>query len=144
MFKLFVCLLFSLTRSHVNTQTCSFEQDIDYFGNDISSTPIYLTSSDLCCLSCQADTNCQIWTYVSATTACWLKKSVGSVRVVSVGSTLSLNEISYLNIKFVSKNLRSLWGKANFCINYFTNHFIHCCSNNCFIIHSLLLIRTRH
>ncbi len=40
--------------------TCSFEQDIDYIGN-------------------------QIWTYIPATSACWLKRQVGSYRVTSVG-----------------------------------------------------------
>ena len=77
-----------LMLTNVSGQTCSFEQDIDYFGNDLSSTPVYVTSSDLCCLTCQSNPNCQIWTYVTSTTACWLKKQVGSIRVVSPGSKI--------------------------------------------------------
>ena len=65
--------------------TCSFEQDIDYIGNDLTTYPVYLTSSDLCCLTCQTNSNCQIWTYIPATSACWLKRQVGSFRVTSVG-----------------------------------------------------------
>ena len=84
---MFAFLIFSIIMfTYVNSQTCPFEQDIDYFGNDLSSVPTYVTSSDLCCFTCQSQPNCQIWTYVTATTACWLKSQVGSVRVVSVGS----------------------------------------------------------
>ena len=67
-------------------QTCVFEQYIDYFGNDLSSTPTYVASQDACCALCSSNTDCQIWTFVPATTACWLKRSVGSYRVTASGS----------------------------------------------------------
>jgi hypothetical protein len=86
---LYFLFIFGLVLSSVNSQQCTFEQDVDYFGNDVNSTPVYLTSSDLCCLTCQTNPNCQIWTYVTATSACWLKRQVGSLRVVSIGSKLT-------------------------------------------------------
>lgn len=58
----------------VSYPTCSFEQDIDYFGNDLSSNPTYAASKDACCAQCQANADCQIWVYVTSTTACWLKR----------------------------------------------------------------------
>ena len=78
-------------------QTCAFEQDIDYFGNDVSSTPTYVASQDACCALCSSNAECQIWTYVPATTACWLKRSVGSYRVTAPGS-MKYNFFEFVSI----------------------------------------------
>ena len=38
--------------SLVNCQ-CQFEQDIDYYGNDLSTSFVYYSTQDLCCAACQ-------------------------------------------------------------------------------------------
>ena len=65
---------------------CQFEQDMDYFGNDLSTNFVYYATQDLCCAACQANPLCQAWTYLPSTTACWLKRQIGSLRVSSPGS----------------------------------------------------------
>ena len=38
--------------SIINCQ-CPFEQDVDYFGNDLSTNFVYYSTQDLCCAACQ-------------------------------------------------------------------------------------------
>ena len=38
--------------SFINCQ-CPYEQDIDYFGNDLSTNYVYYSTQDLCCAACQ-------------------------------------------------------------------------------------------
>ena len=93
-----------------STATCSFEKDIDYFGNDLFAYPVYLTSSDLCCLTCQTNSNCQIWTYIPASSACWLKRQVGSLRVSSPGSNDLHHTFIFLRGKNVISNINfNIW-----------------------------------
>lgn len=66
---------------------CPYEQDVDYFGNDLYPNQfIYYSTQDLCCAACQTNANCQAWTYLPSTQACWLKRQIGSLRVSSPGS----------------------------------------------------------
>lgn len=58
---------------------CSYQQGIDLFGNDLYLT--YTKNIDQCCSACSADINCNAWTYVPETQACWVKSSMGSVRL---------------------------------------------------------------
>ena len=73
-------------------QQCNFETNIDYFGNDINPTaPVYLSTQDLCCQLCQHTAECQAWTYLPSTQACWLKRNIGNLRIISAGSELNVN-----------------------------------------------------
>lgn len=69
-----------------NFQICPIEIDIDYFGNDLAVSPQNVTSTDQCCLLCNQIPECQVWTFVTQTGACWLKSNVGSRRIASSGS----------------------------------------------------------
>lgn len=71
-------LLLLLSICYVMSQQCTYSQGIDLFGNDL-----YLTYSNTiaqCCTACTNDANCQAWTYVPDTQACWIKSGMGSVR----------------------------------------------------------------
>ncbi|RQM27641.1 hypothetical protein B5M09_011514 [Aphanomyces astaci] len=60
--------------------SCStFENDVDYSGNDIGATK--QVSANLCCSDCQAVAGCQLFVWRDGT--CWLKRAKGaSVRVL--------------------------------------------------------------
>lgn len=77
-----------LANFHVSQcqQQCFAEVDVDYYGNDLSTQPIYVNSLDLCCASCAQNVNCQAWTYLPSTRACWLKRQIGGTRLNSPGS----------------------------------------------------------
>lgn len=101
-----VAVLCSSSISLVNSQTvqqCSYESNMDYFGSDLSSYPIFTASSDLCCSACTAHPVCQAWTYVPNSQACWLKYAVGVRRFNADGSmkfnhsALILQAIQYFN-----------------------------------------------
>ncbi len=86
---LLICFQAKPNSSHENE--CSYEINIDYLGQDLTSIPNYLDNSDLCCKSCLLNEHCQLWTYVSRTRACWLKSSSGSLRITSFGSEIIFN-----------------------------------------------------
>lgn len=69
-------------------QKCSYDTNIDYFGNDLIAEPVFTNSSDGCCMFCAQNSQCQVWTWVPATRACWIKTNVGSKRFKSFGSKL--------------------------------------------------------
>jgi hypothetical protein len=63
--KILATLVCALFIAKVNAQTCDFEKDVDYFGNDLSPDRfLYYPSQDLCCAACQSNSSCQAWTYV--------------------------------------------------------------------------------
>lgn len=66
-------------------QQCSYDTNIDYFGNDLIAEPVFTNSSDGCCVYCAQNSKCQVWTWVPATKACWIKTNVGSKRFKSFG-----------------------------------------------------------
>jgi hypothetical protein len=70
----------------IQCQQCFAEIDIDYNGNDLSTQPLYVNSLDLCCAACAQNVNCQAWTYLPLTRACWLKRQIGALRLNSPGS----------------------------------------------------------
>ena len=64
--KLIIAFFAALSITSINSQVCQFEQDVDYFGNDLSPNQyLYFPSQDLCCSACQSNSSCQAWTYVS-------------------------------------------------------------------------------
>ena len=71
-------------------QQCSYDTNIDYFGNDLIAEPVFTNSSDGCCVYCAQNSKCQVWTWVPATKACWIKTNVGSKRFKSFGSNISI------------------------------------------------------
>lgn len=71
--------------SRANGQSCVYEVDIDYNGNDILSTPTYLSTVDQCCALCTSYSSCQAWTFVPLTGACWVKTNIGNKRLSSSG-----------------------------------------------------------
>jgi len=57
------------------TQTsCSIQNGVDYYGNDISNKPVDSTSS--CCDYCSSVPNCAVWTYAYG--VCYAKTTTGS------------------------------------------------------------------
>ena len=85
--KIALLLIFFRAKQNLcHEETCSYENDIDYLGQDLTLLPNYLDNPGLCCKSCIFNENCQIWTYVPRTGACWLKSSSGSLRITSYGS----------------------------------------------------------
>ena len=57
--SLFSVALISIIVSSAKTQ-CPYEQNIDYFGYDISPNQyLYYQTQDLCCAACQANPTCQ-------------------------------------------------------------------------------------
>ena len=81
---------------------CSYESDVDYLGQDLNALPEYLDSADLCCKACMFNENCQIWTYIPNTKACWLKSPSGSIRITSFGSRqIFLNTKIYIVLKSI-------------------------------------------
>ena len=63
--KLIIAFFAALSITSINSQVCQFEQDVDYFGNDLSPNQyLYFPSQDLCCSACQSNSSCQAWTYV--------------------------------------------------------------------------------
>ncbi|CAF0832535.1 unnamed protein product [Brachionus calyciflorus] len=69
----------------VLSQSCSYEANIDYFGNDLSNYPTFTTSIDACCALCSSTSGCAAWTFLPSTGACWVKYAVGSRRYMSDG-----------------------------------------------------------
>ena len=70
-------------------QQCSVEYNIDYQGVNNPTNPTTFTSTpDLCCYSCYMNSTCQVWSYVAATKACYLKSSIGQ--------RVTVNDISML------------------------------------------------
>ena len=85
--KIAIIIIFFQTKTTQNHEdTCSYETDVDYLGQDLSTVPNYLDNSGLCCKSCLFNDHCQIWTYIPRTRACWLKSPSGSLRITSFGS----------------------------------------------------------
>ena len=93
--KSLVLLVIATFIAKINSQSCSYEVDVDYFGNDLSTNFIYYPTQDLCCAACTANSQCQAWTYVPSTTACWLKRQIGGQRFASPGSTIFLNTFPF-------------------------------------------------
>ncbi len=57
--SLFYVAFISMIVSSAKTQ-CPYEQNIDYFGYDISPNQyLYYQTQDLCCAACQANPTCQ-------------------------------------------------------------------------------------
>ncbi|RNA31728.1 cellulose binding elicitor [Brachionus plicatilis] len=79
-----VCVLLGLSALAI-AQQCTYETNIDYFGNDLSTYPVFKKSIDECCAACGTTAACNAWTFLPVTGACWLKYSVGSRRFVSDG-----------------------------------------------------------
>jgi len=70
------------------SQQCSYLQGIDIFGNDLLLQ--FANTIDQCCNACLNNVNCQAWTYVPDTQACWIKSAIGSVRQAVSQSNYSL------------------------------------------------------
>ncbi|CAF0832592.1 unnamed protein product [Brachionus calyciflorus] len=66
-------------------QQCSFESNVDYFGNDLSTVPCPVKSLEECCNLCSKVKECAAWTYIPTTGYCWLKHSVTERRVMVDG-----------------------------------------------------------
>lgn len=86
----FSIILLLATFKMYTSQQCSYDTNVDYFGNDLIPAPAFFNNSDGCCLYCSQNSQCQVWTWVPATRACWIKTSVGARRFSSVGSKISL------------------------------------------------------
>ena len=85
MSKVIVTALILAIVSSISCQSCSYEANIDYFGNDLFTNFIYYATQDLCCAACAANPDCQAWTFVTPTNACWLKRQIGNLRIASPG-----------------------------------------------------------
>ena len=94
-------LLLAVIASFAQANQCPFETNMDYFGSDLSTYPIFTAGSDLCCSACNVHPVCQAWTYVPNSQACWLKYSVGARRFNSDGSKKKFHT---LLIKYMIKN----------------------------------------
>ncbi|CAF0829198.1 unnamed protein product [Brachionus calyciflorus] len=66
-------------------QQCTFEANVDYFGNDLSASPCFVKSLDECCALCSKVPQCAAWTYQPSICACWIKYSVTERRTMSDG-----------------------------------------------------------
>ena len=87
MFSIFFSVfLLNYLLSKVSAQKCIFEKDIDYIGQDLTALPVFVDSSDDCCSSCSSNENCQAWTFIEDSQACYLKTSIGAIRIESKGS----------------------------------------------------------
>ncbi|CAF0818734.1 unnamed protein product [Brachionus calyciflorus] len=60
------------------SQKCTYEANVDYFGNDLFKTPTFVSSLEFCCSFCEAVSECGAWTFLPSTGACWLKSKVGT------------------------------------------------------------------
>jgi hypothetical protein len=58
-FKAIILFGLVLLIGEITCQTCSYEADIDYFGNDLNTNFIYFPTQDLCCAACAANASCQ-------------------------------------------------------------------------------------
>ncbi|RMZ95160.1 hypothetical protein BpHYR1_030439, partial [Brachionus plicatilis] len=84
MFKV-ILVIFSIALLNVNAQTCTFESNVDYFGNDLGTGPCIVKTLDDCCALCYRVAQCAAWTFLPSTGACWLKYTVTERRVMSDG-----------------------------------------------------------
>lgn len=82
----FSLLLLNYFLPKASPEKCIFEKDIDYIGQDLTALPTFLDSSDDCCSSCSSNENCQAWTFIEESQACYLKTSIGAIRIESKGS----------------------------------------------------------
>jgi hypothetical protein len=55
MSKVIVTALILAIVSSISCQSCSFEANIDYFGNDLFTNFIYYATQDMCCAACAAN-----------------------------------------------------------------------------------------
>lgn len=69
----FVCSIILMSAPMYHAQ-CVYQQDIDYFGNDL--TFVYTGTVEACCNLCSFYPGCVAYTYVKDSTACWLKSAV--------------------------------------------------------------------
>lgn len=99
-----ILLLFNLLGLSVLViaQQCTYETNIDYFGNDLNTYPVFKTSINECCIACGSTPSCAAWTFLPVTGACWLKYAVGSRRFVSDGRYSGVRQTS------VTSNLTSI------------------------------------
>jgi hypothetical protein len=81
---------FALFQIHEFQQVCSVEQNVDFYGYDLYFNPTYTSSQDYCCQLCQSDANCNAWTYILDSKACWLKKAIG-IRRASYDRSIKYN-----------------------------------------------------
>lgn len=81
--EILVVLCFALLDVHA--LTCSFESNVDYFGNDLGTQPCYVKTLDECCALCNQVTQCAAWTFLPSTGACWLKYTITERRICSDG-----------------------------------------------------------
>ncbi|RHY81968.1 hypothetical protein DYB31_007122 [Aphanomyces astaci] len=95
--------------------SCStFENDVDYSGNDIGATK--QVSANLCCSDCQAVAGCQLFVWRDGT--CWLKRAKGaSVRVLGANagflpSSMSVESCGVVepNTDYVGNDIASVAG----------------------------------
>ncbi|RHY19632.1 hypothetical protein DYB25_006105 [Aphanomyces astaci] len=82
--------------------SCStFENDVDYSGNDIGATK--QVSANLCCSDCQAVAGCQLFVWRDGT--CWLKRAKGaSVRVLGANAGFLPSSMSVESCGVVEPN----------------------------------------
>ena len=93
-----ILLWFTLLKAaYSNENTCTFENDIDYLGQDLTTLPNYLDNPGLCCKSCLFNEKCKLWTYLPETKACWLKSTSASIRITSFGVKYYFMYITFIS-----------------------------------------------
>jgi hypothetical protein len=58
-FKIIILFGLATLIAEISCQACSYEADIDYFGNDLNTNFIYFPTQDLCCAACAYNSSCQ-------------------------------------------------------------------------------------
>ena len=90
-YKTLILVLFpACLINSISSQQCIVEYNVDYSGIAIAPSPTTFTATpDICCYACYINPNCQAWSFVLDTKACFLKSSIGA-RVLVADTSIHL------------------------------------------------------